>query len=235
MKKNKSKKSNPANQEDNASLLITIFWTKSLMERLSACLAKLEDYGDIPSFRESCFNIIKEYKTTGTIDFSKCELIEFDDLSFILEKPSEEIINIIIEEAKQINIHISDSLASCIVFCMALLHLYKPAIRILLTEEDKIKLLIAERVAFQNAHEALGYWTAKLEEMKRNKKSVKKRTDTKEDYKAKLKEMLKTMSKKECRIEAQAKFKVTDRTILNYLKEIKEEKTAILRKNKDIA
>jgi hypothetical protein len=31
------------------------------------------------------------------------------------------------------------------------------------------KLLITEKVVSQNAHEALGYWTAKLEEMKKNK------------------------------------------------------------------
>ncbi len=148
----------------------------------------------------------------------------------------EEIINkVFSKQIGAINTRERKSLETFLICCLNIDYLYSPEIFDKATNREKSLIIMIDDVLVKTSLEALGYWTAKLEEMKRNKKSVKKRTDTKEDYKAKLKEMLKTMSKKECRIEAQAKFKVTDRTILNYLKEIKEEKTAILRKNKDIA
>ncbi len=103
------------------------------------------------------------------------------------------------------------------------------------TEDEKEKFILLEHIIRSQVCEALGYWTAKLEEMKRGKKNVKKRTDKKDEHKAILKEMLKTMSKKKCRIKAQEKFRVTDRTILNYLKEIEDEKTTFLRKNPETA
>lgn len=101
--------------------------------------------------------------------------------------------------------------------------------------KDILLFFLIERQLSGMAHEAIGYWKAKLEEKKRGQNNVKKRTDKKEEHKAQLKEMMKTMKRKECRIKAQQAFGVTDRTVLNYLKEIEEEKTAFLRKKGDIA
>lgn len=86
------------------------------------------------------------------------------------------------------------------------------------------KFALIDHMLRDISNEALGYWTAKLEIMKKNKMNVKTRTDKKEEHKNKLKEMLKTMSKKECRIKAQEKFGITDRTVLNYLHEIELER-----------
>lgn len=83
--------------------------------------------------------------------------------------------------------------------------------------------------------EALGYWTAKLEIMKQNKDNVKTRTNKKEERKAELKEWMKTMKPKQYRLKAMQKWEVSERTVLNYIQEIEDEKTAIMRKKDDTA
>jgi predicted solute-binding protein len=71
--------------------------------------------------------------------------------------------------------------------------------------------------------------------MKQNKDNVKQRTTTKEKRKAELKEWMKIMKIKDCRLRAQKEFDVTERTVLKYLQEIRDEKTAIMRKKGDTA
>ena len=83
--------------------------------------------------------------------------------------------------------------------------------------------------------EALGYWTAKLEMMKQNKKNVKIKTTRKDERKTELKEWMKTMKAKEYRVKAMQKWGVTERTVLVYEQEIRGEKTPILRKKDDTA
>ena len=101
--------------------------------------------------------------------------------------------------------------------------------------EDTISFFMADWLATKLTDRAIGYWTRKLEEMDRAKKNVQKRTKTKEAHKTKLKEWMKSMKPKEYRRKAQEEFDVTERTILNYIKEIEQEKTAFLRKNTDTA
>jgi hypothetical protein len=135
--------------EGKISRVISTLLTKNLMERLSACIEALEFYGDIPTFSESFSILFKEIETTGKIDFTQSTSIKFDDDSFLQKKSPEEIINIVMQESQQVNIHKSDSLAYYLFYCIALLYLYKPSIRSLLTEEDMTKLLITEKVVSQ--------------------------------------------------------------------------------------
>lgn len=104
-----------------------------------------------------------------------------------------------------------------------------------MNDKEKYGFVLLEGRLRSKANEAIGYWTAKLEMMKQNKANVKPRTTKKEKHKEELKEWMKTMSKKECRLKAQKEFDVTDRAVLNYLKEIKAEETAFLRKKDDTA
>jgi len=91
--------------------------------------------------------------------------------------------------------------------------------------------------------EALGYWTAQLPRNKRNWLNAKTRTTKKEENKATVKKWLETMTPDQCRIKAQTELGIKDRTYLNYIHEINEEKnqrnrnarTALLRKNDDSA
>ncbi|HQP25885.1 MAG TPA: hypothetical protein PLP16_12005 [Smithellaceae bacterium] len=92
--------------------------------------------------------------------------------------------------------------------------------------------LLDDRIS-RKAHETVGYWTAKLDEMRRNHENIKVRTDKKEKRKVQLRQWMKTMKPKALRIKAQDEFDVSERTVLNWLKEIRDEETAILR-NKDV-
>lgn len=100
-------------------------------------------------------------------------------------------------------------------------------------KKDMRKFALLEHKMRDTSCEAIGYWTAKLEEKKRNQENVKTRTTKKEKNKAILKEWMTTMKPNEYRLRAQKEFEKTERTILKWLQEIKDEKTAIMRK-KDV-
>lgn len=101
--------------------------------------------------------------------------------------------------------------------------------------KDKEKFTELADILRSKSCEAIGYHTAQLKGKKQGLKNVAKRIETKKSNKAQLKEMMKTMKPKEYRLKAQQTFGVTERTVLNWLKEIREEKTPILRNNTDPA
>lgn len=103
------------------------------------------------------------------------------------------------------------------------------------TTGDVIKYHINKCFTMNKAHEVLGYWQPKAKQGKTNFENVKTRTTKKETRKDEIKEWLKTMTSKDLRLEAQRKFGITERTILNYLQEIRDEKTAIMRIKDDTA
>ena len=81
-------------------------------------------------------------------------------------------------------------------------------------------------------HELIGYWTAKMEEKKRNKKNVTVKTLKKKEIKEQVRQMLTKkglLTEKEIKkdreliLEMQRKTRRGERTILNYIKEILEE------------
>ena len=102
------------------------------------------------------------------------------------------------------------------------------------SKDEKQQFIHSNHALNMKAHEAIGYWTAKLEIKKKNKNNVGTRTKTKESRKAELQEWMKTMKPKEYRLKAQEKWNVSERTVWNYEQEMKDEKTSILRKNDDI-
>lgn len=86
--------------------------------------------------------------------------------------------------------------------------------------------------------EAIGYWTAKLERAITNQTNVSKRTNEKETNKKILKDWLSKIidlkDKKEVkalRLRAMDKFGKTERTILKWMQEIKEESTLMRKKD----
>jgi len=149
----------------------------------------------------------------------------------------EEMLSYVIETAKSNKINemrcFERLSLSCYLLCFAYGKDIMPGNN--MSKADITKFVAFERVIRDESNKALGYWICKLEEMKRGKKNVAKRTIEKESNKAKLKEFMQTMKPEEYRLKAQKDFGVTDRTVLNWLKEIQSEKTALLRKNKDTA
>jgi len=97
-----------------------------------------------------------------------------------------------------------------------------------LNKEDKFSedRFSEELILIQKGYEAIGYWTAKLEENMRNRKSVKPRTDKKAERKNDLREWIKTMKPNEYRLKAQKEWGVVDRTVLLYEQELREENKA---------
>jgi len=102
-----------------------------------------------------------------------------------------------------------------------------------MTDKEKYGFVLLEGRLRSKSNEAIGYWTAKLEMMKQNKNNVKVRTTKKQKRKDLLRQWLKAMKTKELCLRAQKEFDVSERTILKYLQEIRDEETAILR-NKDV-
>jgi len=98
-------------------------------------------------------------------------------------------------------------------------------------EEKKLNFIITKKTLTMKAHEAIGYWTAKLETKKTNKKNVQTRTILKKARKATLKKWLETMTPDECRLKA-PELGIKDRTYLSYIQELNEEKNEMIRNAK---
>ncbi len=243
MEKNKSEKSNPVNREDlilqNPNAL-PIWHTIQIMElakRLSECILAIEKYGDIPKIEEEMESIIHQLRRNAQFKIRVRTSKSNNDRISLLEKqaPPKDILNSAFKDLGKTNICEKESLERCLIYCLNLGYLCDPDNFLLATTTERIKILMMENLVIKKSCETLGYWTAKLEMMKQNKANVKPRTTKKEKHKEELKEWMKTMSRKECRLKAQKEFDVTDRAVLNYLKEIKDEETAFLRKKGDTA
>jgi len=94
------------------------------------------------------------------------------------------------------------------------------------TNTDKEEKFSMELILMQKGYEAIGYWTAKLEEKMRNYGNIKKRIQDKEKRKNELREWIKTMKPAERHLKAMDKWKVSERTILKDEQEIREESKA---------
>ncbi|MRS02187.1 hypothetical protein EG832_03005 [bacterium] len=103
------------------------------------------------------------------------------------------------------------------------------------TEKEMLRFFVLEDNLSSMAHEAIGYFTAKLETRITNTDNVRIRTKLKEERKNLLREWMKTMKPQDYRLKAQKEFDVRDRTVLKWLQEMRDEKTAIVRKKDDIA
>lgn len=236
-----------------------------LAYRLQQCIHALNEYSNIPTQNDASTFVIKELSESEaeknlkallsgkTLPQSKREddnikelirdctnaLYSLEEILKSMDKSERNHVNSIHRYVFNNIIQKSDisdeqSLQSlCDACCLFSLPQHNPGKKI--SDNDIKEVMNIEQLLITKVGEALGYWTVKLAAKKRGKNSVKKRTDIKEEYKSKLKEMMKTMKPQEYRLKAQQVFGVTDRTVLNWHKEIKEEKTAILRKNTDTA
>lgn len=93
-----------------------------------------------------------------------------------------------------------------------------------LNNEDRFPI---EVILMQKSYEAIGYWTAKLEENMRNLGNLEKRIKEKAERKNELREWIKTtMKPAERHLKAMEKWKVSERTILKDEQEIREESKA---------
>jgi len=93
-----------------------------------------------------------------------------------------------------------------------------------------------EFILRDKAQQAIGYWSGKLKEKKSGRENAMVRTTKKEQSKDKIKTWIaEGMKTAAVRLKAQKEFEVTDRTVLNWLKEIKEEKAPVLRKKDGVA
>ena len=202
--------------------------------RIYKMMLALKNYGVSPRYYEGLDIIDQAFKKA----FRKLELGESCELRVsecaipILEKKTLDEIRKYFGLMLGMAIQKEDILDYCHKGCGYLVHSLEDDYMNTERGKDEFKHWID--ILFAKSNEAIGYWTAKLEMMKQNKDNVKPRTTAKEKHKAELKKWMKTMSKKECRLKAQKEFDVTDRTALNYLKEIKNEETAFLRKKDDI-
>ncbi len=252
MEKTKGKTSNPVKQDDSIKTVHAIlskisdskFSNQSdlkilrnirlieLTNRLTSCLDALEKYGEITIRKESLHHQLRVLNESLKEDINLIEMpVEghwFENKSFT-EVSADEFGNLRLE-----NIHDQRSLNMFLRHCLTLLFFNENS-GVKMTDDEKREYNILEYLITGRAWETLGYWTAKLEIMKQNKDNVKQRTTTKEKRKAELKEWMKIMKIKDCRLRAQKEFDVTERTVLKYLQEIRDEKTAIMRKKGDTA
>jgi hypothetical protein len=102
-------------------------------------------------------------------------------------------------------------------------------------KEDMRRFALLEHHLRDSTCEAIGYWSAKLKTMQQNQKNVRKRTTTKDNHKVQIVEWMKTMKPKDVRLLAQEKLDVTERTVLKYMQEIRDEQTAFVRNKDDTA
>jgi hypothetical protein len=211
-----------------------------IAERLYECMYALHEYSDIPAYGQYHQAWKKANKEAKELGGKRPAIIELKFFPPVLQKDildnkqtPDDIFDSISELVTKKEIKDKQILEYCYRCCVGMIKLACDVCK--MAKEDIDTYECYSNHVLIKSHEALGYWTCKLEEMKRGKQNVKSRTDKKEKCKAKLKEWMKTMSKKECRLKAQKEFDVTDRAVLNYLKEIKDEETAFLRNNNDTA
>lgn len=120
--------------------------------------------------------------------------------------------------------------------CCATLFLLAANSKYITSEDDVALYDEALRRVIEKSNNALGYKKAELINKKRHRKNLDITTTRKQERINQLKEWMKTMKPKEYRRKAQDEWDLSERQVLNYIKEIREEeKTAILRKNNDIS
>ena len=194
-----------------------------LTNMLQKSLKALKEYTDMPTPYESLPEILKGKDLVTAVNdlVQRMNNIKKIDIYSLDKKTIKGIFDFILSFE---NIKIQDkgiffTGASC---CNLLGLLYCSTNQ--LTNEEKRYLKPLEDMVKRKLYEAIGYWTAKLEIMKQNQKNVKKRTTKKEDRKTELKEWMKSMKPNEYRLKAMQKWDVSERTVLNYLKEMNFER-----------
>jgi hypothetical protein len=201
-----------------------------LFIRLFNAISPLRKY-DIPFFFEG-FALLKTHLEKVEKDIHLGELsFRYETLPSIETKTPNEIFADIDRTLGPLDIQSQNILEVCLKCLTSLLYLRRDNLK--MTDDDNYSYVVCEEYVKARSFEALGYWTAKIKRNKQNDENVKARTNIKEKRKAQLREWMKTISTKDCRLKAQKEFGITDRAVLNYLKEIKDEKTAFLRK-KDV-
>ena len=197
-----------------------------LGHKIFVCMFALKEYSNFPSDLAVYRHIYESSKTnqenTVTLIATKCADLNINTL--------QECFNYVEENIKKSKIYERQSLEFLNLSCWILgVHSYEKDIQ----EKDMIKFVHLEQILRNISCEAIGYWTAKLEEMKHGKNNAHKRTEKKEERKTKLREWMRTMKPKDYRLRAQKEFDITERTVLNWIQEIRSEKPPVLRKNSE--
>jgi hypothetical protein len=231
-----------------------------LGHKIHLCVLSLDKYYDFPSDAEvekslgdNLVFLIKNLFSKGWHDTTG-KRIEFSlitephkplPLNVIAEEksdiPSEWDISVhehcecIMEKLKLIEVDTEQSLEDIGRQC-ALIGIRVAFIEKQLSKEDYRIFANVENELRDKAQQAIGYWTGKLKEKKSRRENAMARTTKKEQSKDKIKTWIaEGMKQATVRLKAQKEFEVTDRTVLNWLKEIKEEKAPVLRKSTSIA
>lgn len=139
-------------------------------KRLSECISALEEYGIVPTSPETLLKVLRDIKSDKLV-LKLSPSIKPDCLSFVEKQqtPKEFLINEFKDIAKT-KIDKEKSLEVYLISCAKLLYLYGENMFPLATDEDKTMMFMSEHLIIKKSCEAMGYWAAKLEEMKRNKK-----------------------------------------------------------------
>lgn len=196
-----------------------------LIDRLQECIKAQSEYNDIRTIEQILMD--GDRKISG----GKCpkthdamSRTEFDRLTDML---------VMLTGDANSNITNKQSLSVLFSCCLLLNRIDVYNLDFQPTFVDVMKYHTNKCFTMNKAHEVLGYWQPKAKQGKTNKENVKTRTTKKEERKDKIKEWMKTMKPKDCRLYAQKEFQVSERTILKYLQEIRDEETAIMR-TKDV-
>lgn len=249
MKKIKIKKTNPVNQEETTiadfikphkSILSELLDLVFLLARIEIYTKAFQQRLDFPGYVE-----ISNFVMDGIKKLKKLDGLRLSDaiknldksrsqyLGELHTKNSKELLEFAHKIIPRINPYDQQVPGLFPTACKCLIGVAEDYDE--LTDREKTSFLFAERALTMKGNEAIGYWTAKLETKKTNKKNVKIRTTKKDDRKTELKEWMKTMKAKEYRLKAMQRWDVTERTVLHYEQEIRGEKTPIMRKKADTA
>lgn len=205
----------------------SVIFLFELMQRLLRTMWALEakkgvQYGNIPFYGEG-FNWLRNEAKAALLAGHDLSIPVLNDYNFPFsaqEKP-EDIFSFIRENINPLNIQNEENLTLCFLCCMALMTLNDKNCK--MTDEENFTYFIQEHFITVTSYETIGYWTKALEEKKKGKDKVRSRTVKKEERKIEMKEWMKTMKIKDCRIMAMQKWGVTERTILLYEQELKDE------------
>jgi hypothetical protein len=213
-------------------------------KQLSSCIMEIKNYGIIPSRTESDqamrYELIENHRKGDTGYSLKVSSSIHNKLKFFKKEPTPtEVLDYAFEDFGITRPDQATSLEAYLWYCLTLDYLYQPNVFSLATTTEKAIMLSMEYNVIKNSHEAIGYWTAKLPIKKTGRNNVQPMIDKKKANKDKLKKWLETMTPDQCRIKAQTELRIKDRTYLNYIRELNEEKnqknrdakTAFLRKN----
>lgn len=146
------------------------------------------------------------------------------------------IINYVTERLNKLDVKKIECLEILSHCCFCFSSLTFPEIDIEMNRGEKFLYEDLKPQLMRISNGALGYWTKEQEIRKQKRDNLEITTIRKEERKTELRGWIETKKKpKEYRIEAQQKWGVSERTVLKYEQEIRDEKTAILRKNNDIS